>query len=97
MQHRMPNSGLFAVLRGIDTQPAVEVADVAVSAGFDRIEVTTNMCVPAQTDLVWVRHFVKQENRWKRSGVTRMNWSGHLGKRSNRPNRDRINEEAVPS
>ena len=42
MQHRMPSSGLFAVLRGIDTQRAVEVADVAVSAGFDMIEVTTN-------------------------------------------------------
>lgn len=34
MQHRMPGSGLFAVLRGIDTQRAVEVADVAVSAGL---------------------------------------------------------------
>lgn len=59
MQHRMPSSGLFAVPRGIDTQRAVEIADVAVSAGFDMIEVTTNMCVPEQRDLVWVRHFVK--------------------------------------
>ena len=40
MPHRMPGSGLFAVLRGIDTQRAVEAADVAVAAGFDRIEVT---------------------------------------------------------
>ena len=35
MQHRMPSSGLFAVLRGIDTQRAVDVADVAVSARGD--------------------------------------------------------------
>ena len=35
MQQRMPSSGLFAVLKGIDTQRAVEVADVAVAAGFD--------------------------------------------------------------
>ena len=49
MQHRMPGSGLFAVLRGIDTQRAVEVADVAVSAEFDMIEVTTNSPNPWST------------------------------------------------
>ena len=49
MQHRMPSSGLFAVLKGIDTQRAVEAADVAVSAGFDMIEVTTNSPNPWST------------------------------------------------
>ena len=49
MQHRMPSSGFFAVLRGIDTQRAVEVADVAVAAGFDMIEVTTNSPNPWST------------------------------------------------
>ena len=45
----MPSPGLFAVLRGMDAQRAVEVADVAVSAGFNMIEVTTNAPNPWST------------------------------------------------
>ena len=54
---RLPSSGLFAVLRGIDPEQALIVAQAAVEAGFHMIEVTTNSPDPWQTLTTLARYY----------------------------------------